>query len=87
MLHEYKWFIGKFRATSEICKDVIDIWVSRDINTDRIFISSIADRSYVNSAPIQWTLRLLFDEDPRNGCKLIDNERVSKTDLSTDRKR
>lgn len=78
--------LGKFRATNEICKDVIDIWVrNRAINIDRIFISSIAHRSYVDSASIQWVQRLLFDENPQNGCKFIENERVLKIDLWTDR--
>ena len=67
--------LGKFRATNEICKDVIDIWVrNRAINIDRIFISSIAHRSYVDSASIQWVQTLLFDENPQNGCKLIEND-------------
>ena len=67
------------------CRDIISIELRcRSNNISKVFISSIAYSSKINTVLMQRLNRALYDECRRNGFTFVDNDLVTENDLWVD---
>ena len=70
------------KSVSDICRDIISIGLTcRSNNISKVFISSIAYSSKINTVLMQRLNRALYDECRQNGFTFVDNGAVTESDL------
>ena len=73
------------KSVNDICRDIISIGLRcRSNNISKVFISSIAYSSKINTVLMQRLNRALYDECRRNGFTFVDNGVVTENDLWVD---
>ena len=73
------------KSVNDICRDIISIGLRcRSNNISKVFISSIAYSSKINTVLMQRLNRALYDECRRNGFTFVDNGAVTENDLWVD---
>ena len=73
------------KSFNGICRDIISIGLRcRSNNISKVFISSIAYSSKINTVLMQRLNRALYDECRRNGFTFVDNGAVTENDLWVD---
>ena len=73
------------KSLNDICRDIISIGLRcRSNNISKVFISSIAYSSKINTVLMQRLNRALYDKCRRNGFTFVDNGVVTESDLWVD---
>ena len=73
------------KSVNGICRDIVSIGLRcRSNNISKVFISSIACSSKINTVLMQRLNRALYDECRRNGFTFVDNGAVTENDLWVD---
>ena len=73
------------KSVNDICRDIISIGLRcRSNNISKVFISSIAYSSKINTVLVQRLNSALYDECRRNGFTFVDNGAVTENDLWVD---
>ena len=73
------------KSVNDICRDIISIGLRcRSNNISKVFISSIAYSSKINTVLMQRLNRALYDECRRNGFTFVDNGAVTENDQWVD---
>ena len=73
------------KSVNDICRDIISIGLRcRSNNISKVFISSLAYSSKINTVLMQRLNRALYDECRRNGFTFVDNGAVTGNYLWVD---
>ena len=73
------------KSVNDICRDIISIGLRcRSNNISKVFISSIAYSSKINTVLMQRLNRALYDECRQKGFTFVDNGAVTENDLWVD---
>ena len=75
------------KSVNDICRDIVSIGLRcRNSNISKVFISSIAYSSKINTVLVQRLNRALYDECRQNGFVIVDKTiAVTENDLWVDR--